>query len=191
MPELAAKNRTFYDWATPTSGDAASIAEYEQRYPPLDLLGAEPGYLGVKVVRGGVRFSRPKNWAIREASNEPGNAFVQYISWRAYSFAIYERPDSPSEPWRDIVVRFEKDVAAMGAKVMGKGVPTATWRGQGRAYAIERKVKAGKLPFVSHSREILLRGEHRIVLVQIVHEGETFSGIDQELGRALGTIEVL
>jgi hypothetical protein len=69
-------------------------AQYEQRYPPLDFAAGDAAYLGVTVVRGGVRLSRPKSWALREASNEPGRAFIQYISPSAYSFAIYERPDA-------------------------------------------------------------------------------------------------
>jgi hypothetical protein len=32
----------------------------------------------------------------------------------------------------------------------------ATWRGQGRAYSIERNVEAVKKPYISRSRKILL-----------------------------------
>ena len=70
-------------------------------------------------------------------------------------------------------------------------VTVATWRGQGSAYSIERKVEAAKRPLISRSREIVLRGEHRIVIVQIVHDGEDLSAIDAELARVVGTLEVL
>jgi len=87
--------------------------------------------------------------------------------------------------------RYEDDVASVGAKVVGRRVPVAAWRGQGRAYTVERKVEAAKRPFISHSREIVLRGEHRIVVVQIVHEGDNLSAIDEELMRVSSTLEVL
>jgi hypothetical protein len=89
------------------------------------------------------------------------------------------------------MTRYEDDVASVGAKAVGRRVPVATWRGQGRAYSIERKVEAAKKPLISRSREILLRGEHRIVIVQIVHDGEDMSAIDAELTRVIGTMEVL
>ena len=189
-PDTAAKNRTFYDW-TVAGGNTA--AQFEQRYRPLDLAEKQPNpeYIGVTVVRGGVRLSRPKEWMIREASNEPARAYIQYISPRAYSFGIYERTDSPDDLWRDILTRYEDDVASVGAKAVGRRIPVATWRGQGRAYSIERKVEAAKRPLISRSREVVLRGEHRIVIVQIVHDGEDLSAIDAELARVIGTLEVL
>jgi hypothetical protein len=190
-PDTASKNRTFYDWSVATAG--GSSAQFEQRYPKLDLAAKEPvpEFIGVTVVRGGVHLSRPKNWTIREASIEPGRSFIQYTSPRAYSFAIYERPDAPGELWRDVLNRYEEDVTSVGAKVVGKRVPVATAIGQGRAFTIERNVEAAKRPFVSRSREILLRGEHRIVIVQIVNQAENLSAVEDELLRAVSTLEVL
>jgi hypothetical protein len=190
-PDTATKNRTFYDWAV--ASGSGSAGQFEQRYRPLDLAEAspKPEYIGVTVLRGGVHLSRPKGWMLREAGNEPGQSFIQYISPRAYSFGLYERPDAPTELWRDVLNRYEDDVASVGAKIVGRRVPIATWRGQGRAYTVERNVEAAKRPLVSHSREIVLRGEHRILVVQIVHEGEDLSAIDQELMRVINTLEVL
>ncbi|HMJ54290.1 MAG TPA: hypothetical protein VK540_19550 [Polyangiaceae bacterium] len=190
-PDTAARNRTFYDWSSAGPGNTA--AQFEQRYPPLDWAEKQPNpeYIGVTIVRGGVHLSRPKDWTIREASNEPARAYIQYTSPRAYSFGIYERPDSPGDLWRDVLTRYEDDVASVGAKAVGRRVPVATWRGQGRAYSIERKVEAAKRPLISRSREIVLRGENRIVIVQIVHDGEDLSAIDAELARVVGTLEVL
>ena len=147
--------------------------------------------LDVTIVQGGVHLSRPKNWMIREASNDPGRAYIQYISPKAYSFAIYERPDAPTELWKDVLNRYEDDVSSVGAKVVGKRVPVATAIGQGRAYTIERTVDAAKRPFVSHSREVVLRGDHRIVIVQIVQQAENLSAVEDELLRVIGTLEVL
>jgi hypothetical protein len=188
--DTAERNRTFYDWSSAGPG---TTAQFEQRYPPLDFAERPPNpeYMGVTIVRGGVRLSRPKEWMVREASNEPARAYIQYTSPNAYSFGIYERPDSPQDLWLDILTRYEDDVASVGAKAIGKRVPVATWRGQGRAYSIERKVEAAKRPFISRSREIVLRGEHRVVIVQIVHDGEDLAGVDAELARVIGTLEVL
>ncbi|MET0591991.1 MAG: hypothetical protein ABW133_04780, partial [Polyangiaceae bacterium] len=145
--DTAERNRTFYDWSSAGPGNTG--ANFEQRYPPLDFAEKQPNpeYIGVTIVRGGVRLSRPKEWMIREASNEPARSYIQYTSPNAYSFGIYERPDSPEDLWLDILTRYEDDVASVGAKAIGKRGPVATWRGQGRAYSIERKVEAAKRPF--------------------------------------------
>jgi hypothetical protein len=191
-PDTAAKNKTFYDWSVGSS-EGASRGQFEQLYPRLDL-GESPSnvaFTGVSILRGGVHLSRPRGWKIREASNDPGRSFIQYTSPRAYSFGIYERPDSPGDPWRDVLNRYEDDVSSVGAKVVGKRVPVATWMGQGRAYTIERSVDAAKRPFTSHSREIVLRGEHRIVVVQIVQQAENLAAVDSELLRVITTLEVL
>ena len=190
-PAEAQKNRTFYDWATAVSSSAAG--EFEEAYPPLDLSAAAPRvrYKGVTVLRHGIHLSRPDDWALRDGGNNPGQAFVQYISPNAYAFAIHERPESVSALWRDVMGRFEDDTRALGAKIVGPAVPIATHLGQGRAYTIEREVEAPKKPLTSRSREYLLRGLTRIVLVQIVHEGEDLSAVDQELLRVINTLEVL
>jgi hypothetical protein len=190
--DTATKNRTFYDWSVASAG-GASAGQFEQRYPPLDLAEKPPSpeFVGYTVVRGGVHVSRPKNWMVREASNEPGRSFIQYTSPKAYSFGIYERPESSKEAWRDVLNRYEDDVASVGAKVVGRRVPVATAIGQGRAFTIERSVEAAKRPFTSHSREIVLRGDHRIVVVQVVYQGENLSAVDDELLRVIGTLEVL
>jgi len=188
--ESADKNRVFYDWQVATGEGATG---FEQLYPPLDLIPDPPlpQYMGVTVLRGGVHLSRPKDWMMRDADNTPGQAHVQYISPNAYSFALYERPDAPTDPWRDIMNRYEDDVQSLGAKVVGKRVPLAVFIGQGRAYTIQRTVEAPKRPLVSGSREILLRSDNRVILVQIVFEGENLEPVDDELLRVINTMEVL
>jgi len=184
------RNRTFYDYA----GRNAAVPEiFERRYPRLDLAESPPNpeYIGVAVLHDGVVFSRPRNWTIREAINDPGRSYITYVSPRAYSFALYERADPPRDSWREVLGRYEEDVASVGAKMIGGRIPVATWHGQGRAYSIERQVEATKKPLISHSREIVLRGDHRIVLVQIVHEGWDVSGIEEELVRTIDSLEVL
>lgn len=188
---IATQNRTFYDWTVPT--ESAGRQDFEQHYPPLDHGATDPfpEYLGVTVLRRGIHLSRPKNWILRDAGNQPGQAYVGYISPNAYSFAIYERPEPPSVPWLDIMKRYEDDTQSLGAKIAGKRVPVATGIGQGRAYDVSRDVEAAKSPLVSRSREYLVRGQTRVVLVQIVYEGDDLTLVNRELLRVVDTLEVL
>jgi hypothetical protein len=183
----AAKNRTFYDWSLGEGSGA-----FERQYPRLDwpLHAADSAFLGVSVLDDAVRFSRPRNWRIRSASRRPLEPFIHYVSPNAYSFAIYQRRDPPGDGWQDILGRYEADVAAVGAQVVGRRVPMATFWGQGRAYTIQRDVEAAKSPLQSHSREMLLRSKQRIVLVQIVYQEQNLAAVDGELLRALETMEV-
>jgi hypothetical protein len=183
----ATKNRTFYDWSL---GDGTRA--FEQEYPRLDWPSRtpQPYYIGVSVLDAGVRFSRPRNWKIRAASSRPGEPYIQYVSPNAYSFAIYQRRDRPGDPWKDVLHRYEEDVGSVGAKVVGQRVPMATYWGQGRAYSIERDVEAAKSPLKSHSREMIIRSENRVVLVQIVYQEQTLAGVAPELLRALESMEV-
>jgi hypothetical protein len=171
---------------TPTPG--APAPTLETQYAPLDRADTKggPGWTGVSVLRGGVRFSRPSNWSIRDASVDPGHAFILYVSPSAYSFAIYERKDGPSDRWRDVQTHYEAEVAAAGAKVVGRHIPVATAVNQGRAYTIERTA-----PLTSRSREYLFRSEHRVVLVQVVSQEATLSRIGPEIVDILGHLEVL
>jgi hypothetical protein len=160
----------------------------EASYPALDRADPKSGaaWKGVSVLHGGVRFSHPSNWSIRDAGVDPGREYIVYVSPSAYSFAIYERIDGAGDSWRDIQTRYETDVATAGAKVSGKNIPVATGTNQGRAYTIER---AGAAP--SRSREYLVRGEHHVVLVQVVSQEPNLSRLSAELLEVLGHLEVL
>jgi hypothetical protein len=171
--------------------DVTTNPDIERPYPPLDETTATGGgWVGVSVLRSGVRFTRPSRWQIRDASLEPGHSFIRYLSPDAFSFAIYERTDSPGKSWKDIEEHYEADVTGNGAKAIGQRVPVATLSNQGRAYTIDRKIES-KEPVLSRSREILLRGEHRIVLVQIVTSEENLSRLSEQLLEILRRIEVL
>jgi hypothetical protein len=183
----ATKNRTFYDWSL---GEGS--APFEQAYRRLDwpARAVQPAFIGVSVLDGAVRFSRPRDWRIRSASSRPAEPFIHYVSPNAYSFAIYQRRDPPRDGWQEILARYEADVAAAGAKIVGQRVPMATYWGQGRAYSIQRDVEATKGPLQSNSREMVIRSKNRIVLVQIVYQERNLAAVDQELLRALETMEV-
>jgi len=183
----ATRNRVFYDASL---GDGSPT--FERQYPRLDWpkSSPDPSFQGVSVLDGAVRFSRPRNWRIRSASRRPDEPFIHYVSPQAYSFAIYQRRDPPGDSWKEVLHRYEADVTATGAKIIGQRVPMATYWGQGRAYTIGREVPATKAPFESHSREMLIRSKQHIVLVQIVYQEANLAAVDQELLRALETMEV-
>jgi hypothetical protein len=172
----------------PVDVSSGTVSELEKPYPPLDRAETPGGspWIGVTVLRGGVRLSRPSHWTIRDAGVDPGHAYVQYVSPNAYSFAIYERSDAPADLWRDVEQRYEDDVAAAGAKVVGKRIPVATSTNQGRAYTIERKT-----PLASRSREVLVRSDHRVVLVQIVSQDPDLSRVSAEVLEVMSHLEVL
>ena len=165
----------------------AKLSQFEQPYPPLDK---PPDYIGVQVFGGAVRLSRPKNWVIRSASNVPEKRYIEYVSPDQYVVAIYERLESPWDPWRVVMHRYEQDVERSGGVLLSKGVPMATWNAQGRAYLVERPVTAPKSPLEAHSREYLLRSDERIVLLQVVHPGKSVQPISAELLRPLSTMQV-
>jgi len=189
-PPAAFENKTFYpyDDLIATGGNAS-----ERPYPPLDQK-ARPGlpeYVGVSILGGTVHLSRPVNWKIRRLSTTPERRFIEYVSPSEYIFAIYERLDSAIDPWRDVLQRYEEDAKASGAELLGPRIPVATWNAQGREYVVRRKIKGQKAPYTNVSREVLLRSEHRIDLVEIVHQGETLAGVSDELLRIMETLELL
>lgn len=189
-PPAAFENKTFYqyDSLVATGGGGA-----ERLYPPLDQQARAglPEYIGVSILGGTVHLSRPKNWKIRRLSMTPERRFIEYVSPDEYIFAIYERTDSAIDPWRGVLQRYEEDAKASGAELVGARVPIATWNAQGREYVVRRKIKGQKGPYVHLSREILLRSDHRVDLVEIVHQGDTLAGISDEMLRVMETLELL
>jgi hypothetical protein len=185
----AASRRTVFDPSIQgTNVVAVGSVALERPIPALDAptpRASEP-LVGVSVLNDAVRFSRPNRWMIRDASNEAGHEYIHYVSPRAYSFAIYALSDAPTDSWRDILQRYEVDVAAAGGKIVGQRIATATSANQGRAYTIERKVETSR----SRSRELILRGARSVALVQIVTQDDTLSRIGGELLEVLKRLEV-
>jgi hypothetical protein len=192
--EPSPKGTVFDPTATPVTTPvavatvSASDPALEAPYPTLDRADPKggPAWKGVTVLHGGVRFSHPSNWSIRDAGVDPGREYIVYVSPSAYSFAIYNRLDGAGDSWRDIQTRYETDVATAGAKMSGKHVAVATGTNQGRGYTIERAV-----PAPSRSREYLVRGEHSVVLVQVVSQEPNLSRLSAELLEVFGHLEVL
>jgi len=185
---VAERNRTFY------AQDTASkvlVDLFEKAYPPLDAKPAQPEaveYRGVSVLAGHVHVSRPTEWVLRKASNEPGRRFVQYVSPKEYVFAVYEWPDHPDAPWREVLARYEESAKTSKAELIEQRVPMATWNAQARAYVVRRRVLSAKTPWINTSLELLARSDHRIVLVQVVHQSESLADLTGELRRVIDTL---
>lgn len=183
----ATKNRTFYDWSL---GDGSQ--QFERPYPQLDWPenSTDRVFTGVSILQDRIRFSRPSNWRLRNASNRPEEPYIHYVSPNAYSFAVYERLDAPEDDWKDIIARYEADAESVGARIVGKLVPVATANGQGRAFTVERDVESAKHPLLSRSREMLLKSGEIVVLVQIVHQEPNLAAVDGDLLRAVASIHL-
>lgn len=188
---VAYENRTFYEYGYGAGVDPAS---FEKPYPKLDLAAREkeklPDYMGVSILGGGVRISRPKNWVIRTASNAADQRYIQYISRNQYLVAVWERPDFTSDLWRDVLDRYKKSIKDAGAEIIGGPIPMATGNAQGRAYLVKHPVPAAKGPLVNGVREYVIRGSNKIILVQIVHPDGELPNLSDELLRVITTLEV-
>lgn len=169
-------------------GDKSSV--WETYFKPLDVPATErtPRVVGVGVLNGDVRLGRPIDWYIRAADITPQHRLISYQSPRQFLFSIFERVDSPEDTWTDVERRYEDDVAAQGSTILAGRMPVATANTQGRAYLVRTAVPA-KPVYQNFAHEILIRGDHRLLLVQIVH-GENVELIEDEINAVLKSITV-
>jgi hypothetical protein len=187
---VAFQNRVFYQYDTFASPKSAKA--FEAHYPPLDKTQSAPlpEYIGVSVLGDAVHLSRPRDWVIRSASLQDEHRFIEYVSPNEYMVAVYELVESPLDPWLEVMGRYEDQAKKAGADLLGQRVPMATENSQGRGYLVRRAVPAAKGPLLNYANEYLLRGERRIVLLQIVHHDEKLVPMDAELRRVVETLEV-
>src|SRR5262249_55925003 len=153
----------------------------ETYFNPLDLQATErtPRIVGVGVLHGDVRLGRPIDWYVRQGDNTPQHRLISYQSPRQFLFSIFERVDSPEETWTDVERKFEPDAAPEGSITLAGRMPVATANTQGRAYLIKTRVPS-KPEYLNYAHEILIRGDHRLMMVQIVH-GENIEAIEDEI----------
>ncbi|AKT38888.1 hypothetical protein [Chondromyces crocatus] len=163
---------------------------YEVYFPPLDRAASErtPRMVGVGVLEGDVRLSRPIDWYVRSADYTPQGRYISYQSPRQFLFSIFERIDDPEDPWPDLLRRYEKDLTEQGAQIISGRTPISTANAQGRSYFVRTKV-AAKPPYEAFAHEILVRSAHRILLVQVVHQPNIDASVD-EMMAALGSMIV-
>jgi hypothetical protein len=187
---VAFQNKVFYQYDT--YGAGLNAKGLEEHYPPLDKTEAAPlpEYIGVKVLSDAVRLSRPREWVIRSASMQPEHRYIEYVSPNEYMVAVYELVESPDETWREVMKRYEDQATKSGADLLGQRIPMATYNAQGRGYFVRRAVPAAKAPLLNYANEYLLRSDHRIVILQIVHHDEKLVPMDAELRRVVETFQV-
>jgi len=163
---------------------------WETYFKPLDQDATvrTPRIVGVGVMNGDVRLGRPIDWYIRSADYTPQTRHISYQSPRQFLFNIYERIDSPEETWTDVERRYEADVAAEGSTILAGRMPVATANTQGRAYILRTRVPV-KPEYQNYAHEILIRGDHRLMLVQVIH-GENVEAIEDEVNEVLKSITV-
>jgi hypothetical protein len=187
-PTAPAQDQTFYLHSG--NGLIDKNASFETYFKPLDATATErtPRVVGVGVLAGDVRLGRPIDWYVRGADNTPQHRYISYQSPRQFLFSIFERIDSPEETWTDIERRYEADVASEGSTILAGRMPVATANTQGRAYVVKTKVPA-KPEYFSYAHEVLIRSDHRLMLVQIMH-GENAEPIEDEVTEVLKSITV-
>jgi hypothetical protein len=163
----------------------------EWAYSPLDAPSVPPlaAYDGVSVFDGMVHLSRPRTWIVRSAGGPKGRRFVEYDAPHAYLFTLYEMSDSLGD-WNDALNEYETEATKAGGEFLSKRVPMAIANGQGFAYVVRRTVTGAKGPLINYCHEYVLRGDHRIVLAQIVHHAEFVGAPGPELRRVIETMEV-
>lgn len=172
------------------SGVIDKNQSFEAYYPKLnaDETDRLPRRVGVGVLEGDVRLSRPIDWYVRDADNTAGQRFISYQSPRQFLFSIYERVDHPEDSWPDIEKRYEEDCEKQGAEILARRMPVATSNAQARTYIVKTRVPA-KPAFHSYAHEIIVRSDRRILLVQVVH-GENIESVADEMGNALRSMIV-
>ena len=187
-PTAPAQDKVFYLHG---SGVVDKNATWETYFKPLDAEPSErtPRIVGVGVLNGDVRLGRPMDWYVRAADNTPQHRYISYQSPRQFLFSIYERIDSPEETWTDVERRYEADVAAEGSQILSGRMPVGTANTQGRAYLLKTKVPA-RPEYQNYAHEVIIRGPHRLMLVQVIHSTESTEAIEDEITAALKSITV-
>ena len=163
---------------------------WEVYFSPLDQAKTDrlQRVVGVGVLNGDVRFGRPIDWYIRGADYTPQHRFISYQSPRQFLFSIYERVDPTDDPWPEVLKRYEADVAQQGAQILTQRAPVASANAQGRAYVLRTRIPS-RPDYQAYSHEVLLRSNHRVLLVQVVHGAET-EAIADEVAAALKSMLV-
>lgn len=147
---------------------------YEVYFPKLDKDKAltVPRLVGVGVLDGDLRFSRPIDWTVRDADYTAEKRFISYQSPRQFIFSVLERLDPPEDTWSTVEKRYEEETKELGGKIFAYRQPIGTANSQGRAYLVNTKVKAKPANFEAYATEMLIRNNKRLLLVQVVHKGE-------------------
>ncbi len=164
---------------------------WEVYFPRLDRAKTAqlPRFVGVGVLDGDVRFSRPIDWTLRDADYTAERRFIAYQSPRQFTFSILERVDPQQDTWAEVLRRYETETREQGAKILASRLPTGTANSQGRGYLVKSSVKGKPNNFDAYATEILVRNDTRVLLVQVVHR-EAIDTIADEVANAVSSMLV-
>jgi hypothetical protein len=176
-PSAPAQDEVFY---LHERGVIDKRVNWERYYPPLDADETErlPRRVGVAVLQGDVRMSRPIDWYLRTADHTPQKRQISYQSPRQFLFSIYERVDPPRASWQEVLQRYEEELQQQGAQVLKGRIPVGTANAQGRSYYIKTRIPS-RPDYDAFAHEVLVRSNNRVLLVQIVHDQEIEATVDE------------
>jgi hypothetical protein len=186
-PSAPARDEVFYLHG---NGIIDRNYSWETYFKPLDQAANErlPRIVGVGIFKGDIRIGRPIDWYIRSVDYTPQHRFISYQSPRQFLFSIYERVDSPEDSWTDVLRAYEADVDSQGSQILAGRMPIATANTQGRTYILKTRVPS-RPDYQNYSHETLIRSDHRLLLVQIVH-GDNIDSTSDEMVAALKSMTV-
>ena len=188
--KVAFENKVFYQYDQLNPAQAAK--SLESHYPPLDQNETPPlpEYTGVSVIGGHVNISRPPRLG-HPRRQRPGGAPLDRVRVAERVHGGHLRAGGVAARR---VARGDGAVRGDGEEV-GRGAPwpaRAHGDGERAGPRVLREAPrgGGEGPLLNYSNEYLLRGDHRIVLLQIVHHDANLAPMDAELRRVVETLEV-
>jgi hypothetical protein len=143
---------------------------WERYFPPLDHEEDKrlPRRVGVAVLEGSVRLSRPIDWYLRSADYTPERRYISWQSPRSFVFSIYEKTDPVRVTWDVLLNKYEESAKKNGSQILAGRIPISTANAQGREYFLKTAITA-RPDLEAFAHEIVVRSPERVLLVQVVH----------------------
>ena len=153
---------------------------WERYFPPLDHEESIrlPRRVGVAVLEGAVRLSRPIDWYLRSADYTPEKRFISWQSPRGFVFSVYEKIDPVRVTWDVLLHKYEESVAKNGSTILAARIPLTTANAQGREYFLKTAITA-RPDLEAFAHEIVVRSPNRVLIVQVVHGENIDDSLDE------------
>ncbi len=176
-PTAPERDQTFY---LHERGVIDKRYSWERYFAPLDQEESKklPRRVGVAVLDGDVRLSRPVDWYLRTADYTPERRMISWQSPRSFVFTIYEKVDPVRVTWDALLERYEADALKNGSTILAGRIPFSTANSQGREYILKTAI-AARPDLESFAHEIVVRSPNRVLLVQVVHGEHIEDSMDE------------
>ncbi len=176
-PSAPERDQTFY---LHDRGVIDKRYSWERYFAPLDHEETKtlPRRVGVAVLDGDVRLSRPADWYLRTADYTPERRMISWQSPRSFVFTIYEKIDPVGVTWDMLLDRYEANAAKNGSTIVAGRIPFSTANAQGREYILKTAIPA-RPDLESFAHEIVVRSSNRVLLVQVVHAERIDDAMDE------------